>query len=319
MARYRHLDTNPGFLAVDLARQLLPGTFEHALNHLLDHELDLSGFDARFRNDTSGASAYPPAMLLKIVLFACAQGIVSPRRIERARRKHVTLSATGRDSSAARCSPSIRLPDMNVTALIADNGMRQRDERFAGQDRYKQQPDPLYDKSARRGAKKQAAVFRPEDFRYDSATQTCTCPAGKSLYRNGSNCVLNSYAAVKFRGSLRNCLPCEQRGRCLRTPDKTQTRQVAFFQGKAAATPVSYTDRHTTKRISPQPRRRPYAPPRRRVLGPPLHCHVSRSHPWLRVAVRRDQRPRIRPIGRCGTVTPHFRRRGIPPSAGAVS
>jgi hypothetical protein len=34
MARYKHIDTNPRFLPVDLARQLLPGTFEHALNHL---------------------------------------------------------------------------------------------------------------------------------------------------------------------------------------------------------------------------------------------------------------------------------------------
>ena len=30
MARYTHIDTNPRFLPVDLARQLLPGTFEHA-------------------------------------------------------------------------------------------------------------------------------------------------------------------------------------------------------------------------------------------------------------------------------------------------
>jgi len=33
MARYKYIDTNPRFLAVDLARQLVPGTFEHALNH----------------------------------------------------------------------------------------------------------------------------------------------------------------------------------------------------------------------------------------------------------------------------------------------
>ncbi|MDD2686314.1 MAG: hypothetical protein PHY62_09175 [Gallionella sp.] len=44
MARYKHIDTSPRFLAVDLQRQLLPGTFEHALNHLLDREIDLSGF-----------------------------------------------------------------------------------------------------------------------------------------------------------------------------------------------------------------------------------------------------------------------------------
>ena len=63
MARYKHIDTSPRFLAVDLEAQLLPGTFEHALNHLLDREIDLSAFDARFSNDEVGASAYPPAML----------------------------------------------------------------------------------------------------------------------------------------------------------------------------------------------------------------------------------------------------------------
>lgn len=32
MARYKHIDTSPRFLAVDLEAQLLPGTLEHALN-----------------------------------------------------------------------------------------------------------------------------------------------------------------------------------------------------------------------------------------------------------------------------------------------
>ena len=93
MARYTFLDTNPQFLRVDLARRLLLGTFEHALNHLLDHEVDLARFDARFRNDTTGAPAYPPAMLLKVVLFAYSQGIVRSRAIERVCQEHVTCMA----------------------------------------------------------------------------------------------------------------------------------------------------------------------------------------------------------------------------------
>lgn len=68
MARYKPIDTSPRFIAVDLQRQLVPGTFEHALDYLINHELDLSGFDRRYRNDLAGA--YRPAMLLKIVLFA---------------------------------------------------------------------------------------------------------------------------------------------------------------------------------------------------------------------------------------------------------
>jgi len=48
MVCYKHIDTNPKFLAVDLAAQLLPGTFEHALDHLLTAAIDLSPFDARY-------------------------------------------------------------------------------------------------------------------------------------------------------------------------------------------------------------------------------------------------------------------------------
>ena len=79
MARYKYIDTHPRLLAVDQSRQLLPGTFEHALNHLLDQAIDLSHFDARFQHDVTGAPAYPPALLLYVVLFAYAQGIVNNR------------------------------------------------------------------------------------------------------------------------------------------------------------------------------------------------------------------------------------------------
>jgi hypothetical protein len=54
MARCKHIDTNPKFLPVDLTRQLLPGTFERALNHLLDHEIDLSGTRPRASDHAQG-------------------------------------------------------------------------------------------------------------------------------------------------------------------------------------------------------------------------------------------------------------------------
>ena len=98
MARYKHIDTSPRFLAVDLQKQLLPSTIEYALNHLLDHEIDLTSFDAKFCNDLTGAAAYPPAMLLKVVLFAYSQGIVSSRGIERACREHITFIALSGDT-----------------------------------------------------------------------------------------------------------------------------------------------------------------------------------------------------------------------------
>ncbi len=447
MARYKHIDTSPRFLAVDLQRQLLPGTFEHALNYLLDHQLDLAGFDTRFNNDETGAAAYPPAMLLKLVLFAYSQGIVSSRNIERACREHITFIALSGDSqphfttiagfistlgddiaaifsqvlficdrqgligremfaidgvklpsnaskaksgtradfirqadkleAAARvmlerhreadqraiepdrhakevqriasleseaaqmrqwlkANPEERkgskgtirksnrtdnesakmatskgviqgytgvaavdarhqiiveaqahgtgseqellipvvqalqdtlsadslitadagyhseanlrqLANMKIEALIADNNMRSRDERFAGQDKYKALPDPIYDKA---GKPKQAARYQPKDFDYDPQAGTCFCPAGKQLYGNGSGCSINGFAAVKFQGAQRDCIPCTHRDRCLLTPQKTKTRQVAFFQGKADGH-ESHTDKMKRRIDSP--------------------------------------------------------------------
>jgi transposase len=440
MARYKHIDTSPRFLAVDLRRQLLPGTFEHALDHLIDHELDLSGFDARYRNDRTGASAWPPAMLLKVVLFAYSQGIVSSRGIERACTDHITFIALSGDSaphyttiaafisnlgddiarifsqilylcdrqgligremfaidgvklpgnaSKARSGtradferqaakleaaahtmlarhrqndalpaepgldakarrrierlerdagqlrhglaanpedrkgakgrirksnrtdnesakmatgkgviqgytgvaavddrhqiiveaqahgtgaeqelllPMVKataaqrtgqtlitadagyhsdanlraLAEQEIPALIADNGMRKRDERFKDQGKYKQLPDPLYDKAhPQKGAKH----YRPKDFAHDPDAGTCICPAGKALYQNGSNCNHNGHLAVKFQGALRDCVPCALRDQCLRTPEKTKTRQVCFFRGKADSGAQSASER----------------------------------------------------------------------------
>ena len=99
MARYKTIDLSPRFLAVDLEKQLIPGSFAHAVHHLLDHDFDLSGFDACYRNDETGASAYPPGMLLKIILCAYAEGVVSSRGIERLCREHVTFIALSGDSA----------------------------------------------------------------------------------------------------------------------------------------------------------------------------------------------------------------------------
>lgn len=439
MARYKAIDLSPRFLAVDLEKQLLPGSFAHAVHHLLENDFDLSGFDVRYRNDETGASAYPPGMLLKIILCAYAEGVVSSRGIERLCREHVTFIALSGDSAphfttiaafvsglgndvtrlfaqvlylcdrqgligrqmfaidgvklpsnaskaksgtradftrqaekleaaakamlarhrendslpiepalaekasqhAARLDqeatqlrcwlsehpsdrkgrkgtirksnrtdnesakmatskgviqgycgvaavdsthqiiveaqahgtgseqelllPVVRaarpmatddtlytadagyhsesnlkaLAEENIPALIADTGMRKRDERFKDQEKYKALPDPLYDKAH---PKKKARTYRPSDFTYDPDTGTCICPASKTLYQNGSNCVHNGYVSTKFSGALRDCVPCDHRTKCLRTPEETKVRQVSFFRGKADATKVSYTD-----------------------------------------------------------------------------
>jgi transposase len=451
MARYKHIDQNPRFLPVDLAEQLLPGTFEHATHHLLAHAVDLSRFDARFRNDDTGAPAYPPAMLLTVVLCAYAHGIVSSRGIERLCREHVTFIALCGDTAphfttiaqfvstlgadiahvfaavlaicdqqgligremfaidgvklpsnaskrrsgtradferqAAKCeaaaaamlarhraedarpvepdvaakdtarrerlehdaaelrtwlaaypqdrrgpSGGVRqsnrtdnesaklatgkgviqgytgvaavdakhqiivdaqahgtgaeqellvpvvaalepmrapttvltadagyhseanlrhLAEQQITALVADNDLRRRDERFAMQDHHRTAPHPL---RALTGGRPEPRGFQPADFTYDADARTCVCPAGQTLRSAGRDVVTRGFVADRFRGDRPTCGACTLRAQCLRTPDRTPIRQVAFFRGKAAGAPETHTDRMKRRLDTPEGR-----------------------------------------------------------------
>lgn len=52
MARYQHYDADQlRMLPICFERQILPGTFEHTLSFLINHEFDLSVFDAQYCND----------------------------------------------------------------------------------------------------------------------------------------------------------------------------------------------------------------------------------------------------------------------------
>ena len=461
MARYRPIDTQPKFLPVDLSRQFLPGTFEHAVQHLLEHLIDLTPFDARFRNDATGAPAYPPAVLLKVVLTAYAHGVVSSRGIERLCREHVTfialcgdqpphfttiahfvstlgddiarvfgavvaicerqgligremfaidgvklpsnaskrrsgtradferqatkLEATAhailarhraadalptepslpekdrrrvarlaRDAAAMRAwlqrnpedrrgptgkvrqsnrtdhesakmatgkgviqgytgaaavdaqhqiiveaqahgtgsEQEVLLPVVDalrerevlaaqslitadagyhseenlralaargVDALIADNEMRQRDERFATQDRHRGKPEALYDKSRPAAEPSEPRLYQPRDFQYDPVARTCVCPTGKALYRTGRHLVFGNYLGERFRGAKRDCVPCPHRTRCLRHPEQTATRQVVFLRGRVAPPrprPETHTHRMKARIDTPEGRAR---------------------------------------------------------------
>ena len=454
MARYKYIDTNPKFLAVDLAKQLLRGTFEHAVHHLLEHAIDLTRFDARFHNDTTGAPAHPPAMLLKVVLVAYAHGMISSRAIEAACREHVTFMALCGDTAphfttiahfvstlgddiahvfgGGRCRrwrapdhrrrasaiDGVKLPSnaskqrsgpradfeqqatkleatartlverhratdalsreptlafkaakrirrlerdatplrewlaihpeerrgakgavrksnrtdnesakmatgkgviqgytgvaavdgahqiivdaqahgtgseqellipvvtaiaglltpqsvitadagyhsdanlqqlatMKIEALIADNEMRRRDERFVTQDRHKAAPDPLHDKSAPE-PEQASPLFQPGEFTYDADARTCICPAGKRLNRNGYRRVIRDNIWERFQGRKRDCGPCALRAQCIRTPETTAVRAVMFFQGKTAPLPETHTARMKRRLDSPEGRR----------------------------------------------------------------
>jgi transposase len=438
MARFKPIHKGLKLLPVDFDRQVIPGSFEYALCHLVDHELDLSVFHARYKNDVDGASAFDPAALIKIILLAYSRGIISSRKMEAACRENVLFIAVSGDSQphfttlaafvsdmgatvaklfaqvllicdrqgligremfaidgvklpanaskarsgnradyqrqvdkmeraakqmlekhqSADCAPtddalakrdaqklerlqkeaqqlrdwlqknpedrkgskgSIRLSnrtdnesakmatgkgviqgytgvatvdekaqiivdaqahgtgseqelllpvikataalrnsdtvitadagyhsqanlkalaEQQINAYLPDNGYRQRDERYAGQHAHAAKPDPLWNKAKQ---SRKSTCFKAADFCLADDQSHCVCPAGKRLYSNGSNCTINGYAVMKFSGAKQDCVPCERRKECLRTPEKTPTRQVSFFHGKRDVQ-VNYVD-----------------------------------------------------------------------------
>jgi len=94
MARFKNYSYDQGkFIPVIFDKQILPGTFEYTLSYLIDHEVDISIFETRYRNDETGAPAYDPALLLKIILYAYSRGIVSSRKIAQCCQENIIFMA----------------------------------------------------------------------------------------------------------------------------------------------------------------------------------------------------------------------------------
>ena len=94
MAKFKSYNYDQtALVAVDLEKQLPPGSLEFAIHYLVDHEIDLSSLESRFKNDTEGRPAYDPRILLKIILLAYSRGIIRSRQIEKACRENITFMA----------------------------------------------------------------------------------------------------------------------------------------------------------------------------------------------------------------------------------
>lgn len=485
MARYKSYSYDQAkLLPVSFSRQILPGSFEHTLNYLIDNELDLSVFEACYRNDETGAPAYDPAILLKIVLYAYSRGITSSREIEQCCRENIIFMALSADSQphfttiagfvsgmneqiaplflevllvcdemgligkemfaidgcklpsnaakewsgtkdeltkkADKMQGAIRyimrkhreedeqgqpsqhrereaqqmetlrrqvrkikdwlsdhddkpgkgrgprksnitdndsakmktshgvlqgydgvatvdakhqvvvhaqafgeaqehallLPmveatrnnfqaigseedvfaqaaltadsgfhtDDNIKALfeqkidayVADNQFRKRDPRFASAEQHRTRHKEETRKS--KGSK-----YRPADFIYDPATRTCICPAGKQLYQNGRSCWLKGYEFVKFSGPKMHCVPCTQRDKCLRHPERTPTRSVVFFKDRSKTPQQTYTTRMKQK-IDTADGRQQYS--RRLGIVEPVFAHIAHNIGLKRFSLR---------------------------------
>ena len=99
MPRYKHYDLNQTkMIPLSFADQVVEGSFEYALNEIVEEHLDLSVFEHRYHNDATGRSAYDPKVLLKVVLYGYYRGIISSRRIAEACRRNVVFMALSADA-----------------------------------------------------------------------------------------------------------------------------------------------------------------------------------------------------------------------------
>jgi len=99
MARFKRYDyTQDRLLPIRFGRQILPGTFEFALSHIIDTDLDLSEFEQMYSNDQTGAPAYDPAILLKIILYAYSKGIFASRKIAQCCDQNIIFMALSADT-----------------------------------------------------------------------------------------------------------------------------------------------------------------------------------------------------------------------------
>jgi len=80
-------------IPITLKEQLEPGTLEYAIHELVEKKIDLSVFEDSFKNDATGAPAFDPKILLKVVLFAYSRGTIGSRPIERACRENIIFMA----------------------------------------------------------------------------------------------------------------------------------------------------------------------------------------------------------------------------------
>jgi len=85
-------------VVINFEEQLQPRTFEFTLHRLIDNHIDLSAFYDKYKNDDGGRSAYDPAILLEIILFAYSKGITSSREIQWQCEHNIIFKALSCDS-----------------------------------------------------------------------------------------------------------------------------------------------------------------------------------------------------------------------------
>lgn len=99
MAKYKNSDRNQMQIKmIDFSNQLVEGTIEHTIDYLIENKIDLGVFDSKFRNEHTGAPAYHPKVMLKVILYAYTNGIISSRKIEKACNDNIIFMTLASDN-----------------------------------------------------------------------------------------------------------------------------------------------------------------------------------------------------------------------------
>jgi transposase len=179
------------------------------------------------------------------------------------------------------------LSEKNIDGYVADNLLRKRDPRFADRDKYKKRH-----RKERAKKKVRSSLFTVKDFTFAEDKSHCICPAGKRLHRNGANVRVGNgnYRAIKFRGAKSVCGACNLRAKCLKYPDRSETRQVHLFLGRTNKGQQSYTQKMKQK-IDSDHGRMIYS--ERIGTVEPVFAHMRHAIGLNRFTLRGDQKVNI--------------------------
>jgi transposase len=190
--------------------------------------------------------------------------------------EEVKLTADAGYSSEANAK---YLFENSIDAYVADNYYRKRDPRFKDAERHKPtRPDEPFAKP-----KPEKVLFKNTDFKLADDHETCTCPAGKQLNCCAKLDTPDGYSAIRFRALRETCRDCPLRAQCIRHPERTPSRQVAFFLGRAKDAPEKYMDKMKRKIDSDHGR---YQYSRRLGTVEPVFANIRHTHRLNRFSLR---------------------------------
>ena len=121
------------------------------------------------------------------------------------------------------------MEEERIDAYMADRSYRKRDPAFADYGRYKER---FRKEIRRRNTRTRTERFTRQDFFYDKINESCRCPAGHLLYRDGKTINIRGFIGIRFRAGKRLCGPCPLRERCFKTPESTEVKHVTIFIGR---------------------------------------------------------------------------------------